>query len=244
MIHNKSVLAIIPARGGSKGIPRKNIMNLCGNPLIAWPIQAAKESIYVDRVVLSTDDPEIADKATQQGAEVPFLRPSELATDTATSVSVIEHAIEFLSRQGDQYDYCVFLEPTSPLTDANDVNQALHSLDSKRDIADAIVGVSKVVSSHPVFDVRIDSNGLIRPFLDKGFVSPTRRQDLDELYFFEGSLYISDTRVLLAQRRFYHDRTLAYMVPKWKSFEIDDFVDFVCVEAIMNNLDKIRGREQ
>ena len=96
MIHNKSVLAIIPARGGSKGMPRKNIMNLCGKPLIAWPIQAAKESMYVDRVILSTDDLEIADEGTQQGAEVPFLRPSELATDTATSVSVIEHAIEFL----------------------------------------------------------------------------------------------------------------------------------------------------
>jgi CMP-N-acetylneuraminic acid synthetase len=156
MIDGKSVLAIIPARGGSKGLPHKNIMSLCGKPLVAWPIQAAKQSAYVDKVVLSTDDPKIADMGEQEGAEVPFLRPSELATDRATSISVIEHAIEFFSKQGDQFDYCVFLEPTSPLTQTDDVNQALRALDLKRDIADAIVGVSRVISSHPVFDVAID----------------------------------------------------------------------------------------
>jgi N-acylneuraminate cytidylyltransferase/CMP-N,N'-diacetyllegionaminic acid synthase len=244
MIEGKSVLAIIPARGGSKGLPRKNIVSLCGKPLIAWPIQAAKQSAYVDKVVVSTDDSEIADMARQEGAEVPFLRPSELATDTATSISVIEHVIDFLSGQGDQFDYCVFLEPTSPLTEADDVNKALHTLNLKREIADAIVGVSRVISSHPVFDVTIDSNGLIRPFLANGFSSPTRRQDLNKLYFFEGSLYISDTAVLLKQERFYHERTLAYVVPKWKAFEIDDIVDFICVEAIMKNMERIKKNER
>lgn len=242
MIKNKSVLALIPARVGSKGLPRKNLMNLCGKPLVGWPIQAAKKASYIDRIIVSTDDSEIADTAKMEGAEVPFLRPEELASDTATSFSVIKHAIAFLEEEGNKYDYCVFLEPTSPLTDGADIDQALSTLDSRRDIADAIVGVSRVVATHPAYDVCLDENGLIRPFARKNFSTPIRRQDLDELFFFEGSLYISDTEILLEKERFYHDKTLAYEVPKWMSFEIDDIEDFYCVEAIMRNLDRIKRK--
>ena len=240
MIDGNSVLAIIPARGGSKGLPAKNILNLLGKPLIGWAIDAAKNSIYVDRTIVSTDDPKIAEIAVKQGAEVPFIRPPGLATDTATTISVVEHALNYFSNNDEEYDYILLLEPTSPLTEASDVNLAFEELAKNQEIADSVVGVTKVISAHPVFDVTIGKNGLIQPYLGADFSSAGRRQDLAELYYFEGSLYISSVQTLLKERSFYHSRTLAYVVPRWKAFEIDDMVDFICVEAIMNNLDYIK----
>lgn len=240
MIHGKSVLALIPARGGSKGLPRKNLMPLSGMPLVGWPIRAARNSSYIDRVLVSTEDREIADRALELGAEVPFLRPAELANDTASSASVIEHAVAFLEAQGDSYDYLVLLEPTSPLTEAADVDRALELLGDRRGIADAIVGVSRVEAAHPLFDVVLNDEGLIEPYAAGSFSSVLRRQDLPELYFMEGSLYISDLAVFLKRKSFYHDRTLPFMVPKWKSLEVDDLVDFVCIEAIMRNAEAIK----
>lgn len=241
MINGKSVLAIIPARGGSKGLPQKNILHLCGRPLLGWPIRAAKNSMYIDRVIVSTDDKKIARIAKDQGAEVPFLRPSELALDTSTTISVLEHAIAFTKREGWNYDYCLLLEPTSPLTESADVDEALEKLDSKRNIADSIVGVSKVKATHPDFDVVIDKTGLIKPYLYGGFSKAGRRQDLKELYFFEGSLYLSDTNSLLENNGFYHERTLPYIVPRWKSIEVDEIVDLICIEAIMKNINRLKG---
>ena len=240
MISGKRVLALIPARGGSKGLPKKNIIELNGKPLLGWPIQAAQKSRYVDRVALSTDDMSIAKKALDYGADVPFMRPAELATNTASSASVIKHAISALKEEGDSFEYVVLLEPTSPLTEAVDVDNALKILDSKRSIADSIVGVSKVVATHPDFNVLINENGLIRAFLSSDFALLKRRQDLTELYFLDGSLYISDVSVFLMENSFYHDRTLGYVFPKWKAFEVDDIIDLICVEAIMKNIDRIK----
>jgi CMP-N,N'-diacetyllegionaminic acid synthase len=242
MINDKKVLAIIPARGGSKGLPGKNIKELCGKPLIAWPIQAAKNSLYIDKIILSTDELQIADIAIQEGAEVPFLRPGELASDDSTTISVIVHTINYLSEIGEIFDYCILLEPTSPLTEGCDINKSLELLESMRTKADSIVGVSKVVSTHPVFDVKINQEGLIKPYIGEDFSGAGRRQDIEELYFFEGSLYISDVKTLLAKQTFYHSRTLPYIVPNWKAFEVDDMVDLLCIEAIMKNMDLIKGK--
>jgi len=244
MINGRSVLAIIPARGGSKGLPGKNIRELAGRPLVGWPIQAAKRSTYVDRVVVSTDDYEIAKVAQEQGAEVPFLRPKELAQDTSTTFSVLEHAIEHFKKVEKVYEYCLLLEPTSPLTQSSDVDQALERLDENRDVADSIVGVSKVEAAHPTFDVTINEKGLIKPYLPDGFSKIGRRQDLDDLYYFEGSLYISKITVLLQKKTFYHERTLPYIVPRWMAFEIDELVDFICIEAIMKNRDRIDAHHE
>ena len=243
MINNKKVLALIPARGGSKGLPRKNLLPLSGLPLVGWPIQAAKKSRYIDRVVVSTDDEEIAGKARELGAEVPFLRPAELASDTASSASVIEHAIIFLEAAGATFDYLVLLEPTSPLTEASDVDSAIERLEARRDAADSIVGVSRVEAAHPAFDVVVDDEGLIAPFATESFASAGRRQDISELYFFDGTLYISDVRAYLEKKSFYHSRTLPFIVPKWKAFEVDDLVDFICIEAIMNKINLIKGNK-
>jgi len=233
MIDNEKVLVLIPARSGSKGLPGKNTTELCGRPLLGWPIKAAKESIYVDRIVVSTDDPEIAAVAVSQGAEIPFIRPEELAMDQSSSASVIEHAISFLAEKGDTFSYLILLEPTSPLTDAEDIDKALLTLHSKRHLADSIVGVSKLEGTHPVFNVVFDKDGLIKPFMKPEFESVFRRQDVEDVFFFEGSLYISDLSVFLKKMTFYHGRTLPYIVPKWKSFEVDDIVDFKIIEALM-----------
>lgn len=241
MINGKKVLAIIPARGGSKGLHCKNLVNLCGRPLVGWPIQAALNSKYIDKIIVSTDDRKIADIALAEGAQVPFLRPEDLASDAATTLSVIEHAANFFSDAGETFDYCILLEPTSPLTESKDIDGALEELDSHREIADSIVGVSKVEATHPVFDVKINSKRLIEPFHVADFSKPIRRQDIPELYFFDGSLYMSDVSVLLQKKSFYHKRTLPYVTPKWKSLEVDDMIDFICVEAIMKNLDIIKG---
>lgn len=243
MIDSKKVLVLIPARSGSKGLPGKNIIELCGLPLLGWPIKAAKKSKYVDRVVVSTDDQKIAEVAVSQGAEVPFIRPAELATDQASSASVIEHAVSFLSGKGDTFSYLILLEPTSPLTEAADVDTALLTLHSNRYVADSIVGVSKLEGTHPAFNVVIGEDGLIKPFLKPEFESVYRRQDIEDVFFFEGSLYISDLSVFLKKMSFYHDRTLPYIVPRWKAFEVDDIVDLVCIEAILNNINKINKKQ-
>lgn len=224
-----------------KGSAGKNILYLCGRPLLGWPIKAAKRSMYVDRVIVSTDDEEIAKIAKEQGAEVPFLRPSELAADDSTTLSVIVHAINFLSELGETFEYCILLEPTSPLTESYDINRAFELLESMRKKADSIVGVSEVIATHPVFDARINQEGLITPYIDEVFSGVVRRQDIEKLYFFEGSLYISDVKTLLEKQTFYHSRTLPYIVPKWKSFEVDDMLDLLCIETIMKNLDKIKN---
>lgn len=242
MISQKSVLAIIPARGGSKGLPGKNIKKLCGKPLVAWPIHAAKSSLYVDKIIVSTDDPQIADIARREGAEVPFLRPEKLAADDSTTISVIVHAINFLSELGETFEYCILLEPTSPLTESYDIDNAFELLESMRTKADSIVGVSEVIATHPVFDVTINQEGLITPYVGEDFSGAVRRQDIEKLYFFEGSLYISDVKTLLERQTFYHSRTLPYIVPKWKAFEVDDMVDLICIEAIMKNIALIKGK--
>ena len=244
MIEREKVLCLIPARGGSKGLHRKNIRLLCGRPLVAWPVSAALASRHVGRVVVSTDDQEIAKAAVSAGAEVPFLRPAELAADSSTALDVILHVLDRLAKDGREYEYLVYLEPTSPLTEAADVDLALECLVAAQDRADSIVGVSNMVGTHPAFSVRLSGDGLLRPYLDDAFKSSGRRQDLDVLHFMDGSLYISSVEALRRRRGFYHDRTLAYVTPKWKSLEVDDIVDWVCVEAIMRNRELFRVEDR
>ncbi len=241
MIHDKRVLALVPARGGSKGLPRKNILPLDGRPLVSYPIMTARGSRYVDRVIISTDDAEIADVARQHGCDVPFLRPAELASDTAPSFAFMQHAIEFLHAQGDVYDYLLLLEPTSPLTESADVDRALERLDAHRDTADAIVGVCKVEATHPVFCARVNEAGVLVPYAREDWKTPYRRQDIPDLFFFEGSLYISDVQVLLREGGFLHSRTMPYVVPRWKSIEIDEAFDMAIVETTLQHLDIIKG---
>lgn len=242
MIAGKRVLAVVPARSGSKGLPDKNIRPLGGKPLLAWPIEAAKASRYVDRVFVSTDSGHYAELARAAGGDCPWLRPAELASDTAPSFAFIEHTLARLAEAGDNYDYFVLLEPTSPLTEASDIDGALEQLEAARaDGAEAIVGVSLLETQHPAFSVDRDpATGRIAPREAADFANLPRRQDLTPVYNLDGSLYISAVPALLRERGFCHSATLGYVTERHKHFEVDDLVDFIAIEAILNNLASIR----
>jgi len=194
----------------------------------------------IDRVLISTDDPEFASIAVSYGAEAPFLRPAELASDTAPSIDFILHAIDRLKADGQHFDYLVLLEPTSPLTTADDIEAALLRLHSHRNIADSIVGVTQMISTHPAFAVTQNGNGSLRPYAAESFSTLPRRQDTQEVLALDGSLYISDTEALRRTRAFCHDRTLGFETARHQAFEVDDLVDFLCIEAILNNLELVR----
>ena len=230
MYNDKKILAIIPARGGSKGLPGKNIKPLSGKPLIGWSIEQAQASEYIDEIFVSTDSSEIATVAESFGIKVPFLRPSELATDTSPSSAFVLHTIAYYRNKGQEFDYILLLEPTSPLRDVDDINIAIEQL-LNHNTAKSIVGVSKVEATHPAFLVNISKEGLLKPYLEE--MKVLRRQELNDLYFFEGSLYLSETDYYIETQSFYHNLTLPYVVPKYKSYEVDDIVDFYIIEKLL-----------
>ena len=223
-----AVLAIVTARGGSKGLPGKNIRMLCGRPLIQWSIDTALSCDVVDSVVVSTDDHEIARLSADAGAEVPFLRPPSLSGDTSCSVDVVIHALDFLSSKGRVFDIVLLLEPTSPLREDADICLALQKMVDVG--ASSVVSVCKAESSHPDFMFRINDSNRLDPFVSSP--SSLRRQDILPLFYPDGSIYISTVSSLRKRRSFYHEDTVAYEVNKWKSFEIDDIEDFEIVESI------------
>lgn len=244
MINGNKILTIIPARGDSKGLKRKNILPLLDKPLVAYPILTALNSKYIDKVILSSDDDEIISIAKSFGCEAPFKRPKELATDSAGSIDVILHAIKFLEQDGMFFDYILLLEPTSPLTETVDIDEAIKLLVSKDKLADAVIGVCKVEANHPSFLAKINNSGLLIPYDRESFSSPIRRQELEELYFFEGSLYLSKISKIKSARSFVHERTLPYVVPKWKSLEIDEYSDLLIAEIFYNNYIKNKSKEK
>lgn len=237
MYQGRTFLAIIPARSGSKGLPDKNIKELCGKPLLAWSIEAARKSKYLDEIVVSTDSQRYAEIAKYYGANVPFLRPSEFAADESSRKEVIMHCLEYYRDNNMTFDYIVLLEPTSPLRTAEDVDSAIEQLIANVN-AEAIVGVSKLESFHPAFLIKLNNHFL--EFTANNQPSTVlRRQELEEYYFYEGSLYISEVDKYIA-KEFYHDKTLGYVVPRWKALEIDEIEDFIMVEALMIFKDYIK----
>lgn len=229
MIAGRRVLALVPARGGSKGLPRKNLRCLNGYPLVQWSIDIALACKEIDSVIVSTDDEQIAVVANAAGAEVPFMRPSNLAEDTSSTIDVIIHALDFLESNKREFEIVLLLEPTSPLREVSDVQNALQDMIDKS--ATAIVSVCRAEATHPTFMFRTTDQRRLQPFIS---ASPTgiRRQDVEALYYIEGTLYASTVVGLRERRSFYHDDTLAYEVAKWKALEIDDFEDFELAEAI------------
>jgi len=241
MIDGERVLAIVPARGGSKGLPGKNGRPLLGKPLLAWPVSAARSAHCIDRIIVSTDDESLAAIARAAGAEVPFMRPPELAGDRASSAEVVIHALDALAESGDSFGYVVLLEPTSPLTEGSDIDAALSRLHGARDRADAIVGIVRLETEHPAFSVSMSGDGAISPLAGDGFESLPRRQELTPAYRLEGSLYASEVNAFRRNGSFCHRRTMGFPVPRYKSLEVDDLLDFVCIEAVAAHLDELRA---
>lgn len=232
MINGKRVLGLILARGGSKGLPGKNLRPLRGKPLLGWTVDAAKQSRLLDALILSTDAEDIAAAGRAMGAETPFMRPAHLASDTATSIDAIAHAVQSLAEAGRRFDYLVLLEPTSPLRETADIDAAITKLDTTG--AEAVVSVARAESVHPAFMYFKTDNDYLQPVIPAADRAP-RRQDVAPVFFLEGTVYAAQIESLLRRKSFYHDATLGLEVPKWKSPEIDDEVDLLYVEAIMKH---------
>ncbi|MDC1036186.1 acylneuraminate cytidylyltransferase family protein [Alphaproteobacteria bacterium] len=237
MFRGKKILAIIPARGGSKGLPKKNILPISGKPLIIWTIDRAKNSKYLDRTLVSTDCKEIAKVALDAGAEVPFLRPDEFSTDTSPTMEAIEHTVSWLeSEQSMVYDYILLLEPTSPLREEYDIDNMIEILIEKSSNFDSIVSIGEV-DEHPSIVKRIQGEQLA-PFC-RNLPNTTRRQDNEPAYFPYGVGYLAKTETLLQERTFNAKRCTFYKIKKYQNYEIDDIYGFWCVENIMRNVWKI-----
>ena len=229
---NPSVVGIITARGGSKSIPKKNIVDLAGKPLIAWTIEAALQSDGLSRVIVSTDDEEIAHVARVSGAEVPFMRPPELARDDSSHMSVLIHAVEWLllSDQA-KVDYVMLLQPTSPFRLAEDIDQSIRLALQKE--ADSVVSVCETFS-HPYLAKSITTDGKLQDFGSKpeGYL---RRQALPPVYVLNGAIYLIRRDVLLEQQVIYTDRTYAYVMPQERSLDIDTPWDLNLANLILKD---------
>lgn len=226
MIEGHSVLAIIPARGGSKGIPRKNIRMIAGKPLIAWTIEEGKKSKFIDRLIISTDDEEIASIAKSYGCDVPFLRPKELAKDDTPGIAPVIHAIETLPQQ---YNYVMLLQPTSPLRTVVDVDGCLQEcVRTKAPFCVSVVQPDK----KPHWMYIRNKDGKLQPLLsEQKFVM--RRQDLPLVYALNGAVYIAKTEWVRETKSFLSDQTVGFIMEKSSSLDIDDEMDFEICDHLL-----------
>ena len=235
MYKNKTILAIIPARGGSKGLPRKNIKLLHEKPLIAWSIEQASKCIYIDTIHVSTEDTEIASTAEKYGADIPFLRPIKLAKDNSSSMDVINYTLGQFQSLGKIYDYLILLEPTSPLRKNNDLDLAIKKLISNEERANSLVSVGEIQLENP-FISKVIKNGFVKPLIDKSENAITQRQEYPKTYFPYGVIYMSKVTKLKELKSFYQEKTIPYIIERWQNYEIDDIYDFLCVETIMKKV--------
>ena len=232
------VLGIITARGGSKGIPGKNLKLLAGRPLLDYSIDAANDT-PLDRLILSTEDKKIADAARSLGCEVPFMRPAELARDETPHLPVIQHAVKWLKDQeGYHPDIVLTLQPTSPLRSAADIAAALRMLELSD--ADSVVSVNEVTAhAHPMRMLKVDEHGFARLFATGEPVRNriNRRQDLPTAWVMNGAIYACRTDVLFAaEPSLYGDRVVAYPMPPERSISIDDLEDWEAAERAIAKL--------
>ena len=223
------MLAIIPARGGSKGLPGKNLRLLTGKPLISHTIESALNSSDITRVIVSTDDYEIADVARKYGTEVPFMRPSDLATDDSLAIDTYKYTIDKLIKDEgvDIVDYMVLL-PTSPLRDASDISNAAKLFREKN--ADSVISVTK--EDKPISWFKsLNSEGRIL----ENNITLKNRQDEDDYYCPNGSIYIF-RKELIDEGKYYSEKTYAYVMPKYRSVDIDTQFDFDYAEFLLKNI--------
>jgi CMP-N,N'-diacetyllegionaminic acid synthase len=224
-----SIIALIPARGGSKGILRKNIKLFSGKPLIAYTIEEVKRSKYVDRIFVSTEDEEIAKISNAYNAEV-IKRPVEYAQDSSNSSEVIKHALSWLEKE-ERYspEIILFLQPTSPLRTTDDINKALELYLNNE--CESVVSVYKSQES-PYWNLTI-KNQFIEPLFGWEHFKGKRRQDLPITYSLNGAIYITSTKKYLENGSFFNEKTLPYIMPMERSIDIDNDSDFEFAETIM-----------
>ena len=219
------ILAIIPARGGSKGIPRKNIKPLAGKPLIAWTIEPALKAQGIDRVIVSTEDEKIALVAKKFGAEIPFMRPLALAQDDTPGIAPVLHAIEQLP----DYDWVLLLQPTSPLRSVEDIEGIIQFC--RDEAAPSAVSVTQA-GKHPFWMYQRDDQNRLKPLIPNR-PEITRRQDLPAAYALNGALYLARTDWLIQNQGFIGSETLGYVMPEERSLDLDTALDWRVTDLLM-----------
>jgi len=225
MFNNKKVLGLLTARGGSKSLPRKNILSAGGKPLLAWSIEAAQQSKYIDRLVLSSDNEEIISVGKSYGCDVPFIRPDFLASDEASSYDVAIHALESIE---EQFDILVLLQPTSPLRTEQDIDNCI-DLSTKTGSCVSIVESSK----SPYWMYRVYEKDRMEPILNSE-KAILRRQDSPKIYMLNGAVYAVNCQWLYKNGAFIGDQTVPYIMPYDRSLDIDNEQDFQIFKMIVN----------
>jgi CMP-N,N'-diacetyllegionaminic acid synthase len=230
MLRSDRILAVIPARGGSKRIKNKNTLLLAEKPLLAWTIDAAKGSKYIDKVVVSSDSEEIRRIAIEAGAEAPFLRPPNLSGDHASSADVVLHSLNFLSERGESFDTCILLQPTSPLRSAVHIDEAFELYEKLE--AKSIISVTNI--GHPIEWVNeLGDAGQMDIFFTKGSVYK-RSQDYPERYMINGAIYIFGVDQFKVDNSYFFERgSFAYVMRKKDSIDIDTYDDLDLAEMFL-----------
>ena len=221
-------LGIIPARSGSKGIPGKNLIEVGGLPLIAHSIKGARAAKLVDKVVVATDDKNIAQVAKKYKAEVIML-PRRLTGDKSPVIGSVLYVLKTLEEKGEHYDAVALLEPTSPLRKRNDIDNAIKLLARSHAKADAVVSVGEVHPENP-YIMKAIKGGRLKPFVAEKNIP---RQLLSKAYFPYGVIYLCKTAALKKQKTFYPKRVLPYKIERWQNYEVDDIFDLICVRAMI-----------
>ena len=231
----QQILSIIPARGGSKGLPGKNIKILCGKPLIAWTIEESLKSKYITRTVVSTEDDKIAGISESYGAEV-VRRPVELAHDNSSTNDVVKNLLEKLSNEFNyQPDYIVLLQCTSPLRKVFHIDEAFKAFFRSNGTAESLISVCK--EDHPPYWLKaVSEKNMLVDFLPYNKEKYQKRQDFPDLYRINGVIYISSTDSFLKNNGFQSQRTMPYIMEKSVSVDVDDEMDFLFAEFLMNRL--------
>ena len=228
------ILALIPARGGSKGLPGKNIKDFAGKPLIARTIDMAMESQVFDRIIVSTDDNEIASVSKRYGAEIPFIRPSEIACDDTPVIKVMLHALETLEKTENYHvAHMMLLQPTSPLRNSQDIVNAVELFKEKK--ADAIISVYET-HHHPFFSKTLGNNGNLIDLMGKSENIP--RQKYPKALILNGAIYLFKTNLIKSIGSFYTEKTFPYIMPHERSLDIDTELEFQMAEWIFNRAKK------
>jgi len=231
MINDQKVIVLIPARGGSKRLPRKNVMMLGNKPLIAWSIEAAKGSKYVDEVIVSTDNTEISEISNKYGASVPFMRPAKLAADRSTTNDVILHAVDALKLKGN--DILVVLQPTSPLRKSFDIDSSIELMENKQ--ANGVVSVCECEHS-PLWSNKLPPDRNLSSFISNETLGK-RSQDIETFYRLNGAIYAFKCQSIKEHNGlFYDENVFAFVMSRDSSVDIDVLADFKLAEFYLENV--------
>lgn len=229
MIGRTKILAVIPARGGSKGIPGKNLKELSGKPLIAWTIEEALKSKFIDNVIVNTDNAGISKVARKYGAKVPFMRPAELAKDNSGMMDVLMHCLDLLDKKNNKFDLVLLLQPTSPLRTCEDIDKAIKFFVKRK--AKVIVGVTEC-NHPPEWTGRLPVDMNMKRFF-KRHSGLGNRQDIEKSYRVNGAIYLANIAYLKKYRTWYGKSTYAFEMEREHSVDIDSHIDLKFAEFLL-----------